>query len=169
MQSRNASKSKALSVWGSSSCFGARVDSYQAEARWLSLLEFLGSVLVWKVGSVLGSHLFKFLFLVFSQIFEKALDEPKYSSMYAQLCRRLAENAPNFDPLDKPCTFKRLLLNKCKDEFENRLVWFIFHHDPDQRYKLLTRKKLELYFVWHLLMKWVSIYFKWIVGPKVSK
>ena len=56
------------------------------------------------------------------QIFEKALDEPKYSSMYAQLCKRLAENAPNFDPPDKPCTFKRLLLNKCKDEFENRYI-----------------------------------------------
>jgi len=54
------------------------------------------------------------------QIFEKALDEPKYSSMYAQLCKRLAEQAPNFDPPDKTCTFKRLLLSKCKNEFENR-------------------------------------------------
>jgi len=71
------------------------------------------------------------LFIFFRQIFEKALDEPKYSSMYAQLCKRLAENAPNFDPIDKPCTFKRLLLNKCKDEFENRyfqgkVVWAEF-------------------------------------------
>jgi hypothetical protein len=40
--------------------------------------------------------------------------------MYGQLCKRLAENAPNFDPPDKPCTFRRLLLNKCRDEFENR-------------------------------------------------
>ena len=31
-------------------------------------------------------------------IFEKALDEPKYSSMYAQLCKRLAEHAPNLEP-----------------------------------------------------------------------
>ena len=54
------------------------------------------------------------------QVFEKALDEPKYSSMYAQLCKRLAETAPNFDPPEKPCTFRRLLLNKCRDEFENR-------------------------------------------------
>ena len=55
------------------------------------------------------------------QIFEKALDEPKYSSMYAQLCKRLAENAPNFDPPESSvCTFKRLLLNKCRLEFENR-------------------------------------------------
>ena len=40
--------------------------------------------------------------------------------MYAQLCKRLAETAPNFDPPEKPCTFRRLLLNKCRDEFENR-------------------------------------------------
>merc|ERR1740122_47667 len=54
-------------------------------------------------------------------IFEKALDEPKYSSMYAQLCKRLNENAPNLEPPDsKITTFKRLLLSKCKDEFENR-------------------------------------------------
>jgi len=30
-------------------------------------------------------------------IFEKALDEPKYSSMYAQLCSVLSKEAPNFD------------------------------------------------------------------------
>ena len=32
------------------------------------------------------------------QIFEKALDEPKYSPLYAQLCHRLCEDAPNFEP-----------------------------------------------------------------------
>lgn len=53
-------------------------------------------------------------------IFEKALDEPKYSSMYAQLCKRLSREAPNFEQEDKPCTFRLLLLNKCKAEFENR-------------------------------------------------
>lgn len=53
-------------------------------------------------------------------IFEKALDEPKYSSMYAQLCKRLSEEAPNFETSDQPCTFRLLLLNKCKVEFENR-------------------------------------------------
>jgi len=53
-------------------------------------------------------------------IFDKALDEPKYSFLYAQLCKRLSEGAPNFDPPDQPCTFVRLLLNKCKDEFDNR-------------------------------------------------
>ena len=30
-------------------------------------------------------------------IFDKALEEPKYSSMYAQLCRIISEEAPNFE------------------------------------------------------------------------
>ncbi|KAK6973350.1 eukaryotic translation initiation factor 4 gamma 2 [Biomphalaria glabrata] len=55
-------------------------------------------------------------------IFEKALEEPKYSSLYAQLCHRLCEDSPNFDPPsnNNVTTFRRLLLNKCQDEFENR-------------------------------------------------
>lgn len=60
-------------------------------------------------------------------IFEKALDEPKYSSMYAQLCRRLSEEAPNFEPPTNAngstpsiSTFRQLLLAKCRVEFENR-------------------------------------------------
>jgi len=54
-------------------------------------------------------------------IFEKALEEPKYSSLYAQLCHRLCEDSPNFDPPSSSVTtFRRLLLNKCQDEFENR-------------------------------------------------
>lgn len=84
------------------------------------------------------------------QIFEKALDEPKYSSMYAQLCKRLVEKAPNFDPPDSTaCTFKRLLLKKCRDEFENRAqvsqqyekVASSTDHDEDAKY-LAKRKML---------------------------
>ncbi|ESO83290.1 hypothetical protein LOTGIDRAFT_133686 [Lottia gigantea] len=54
-------------------------------------------------------------------IFEKALEEVKYSTLYAQLCQRLCDDAPNFEPPDSNITtFRRLLLNKCQDEFENR-------------------------------------------------
>lgn len=53
-------------------------------------------------------------------IFEKALDEPKYSSMYAQLCKRLSEEAPNLETPNGKCSFKDVLLNKCQDEFERR-------------------------------------------------
>ncbi|CAN8003099.1 unnamed protein product [Ixodes pacificus] len=63
-------------------------------------------------------------------IFDKALDEPKYSCMYASLCRELCEESPNFEPPPSSSsgtnggapqtTFRRLLLTKCQDEFENR-------------------------------------------------
>lgn len=52
--------------------------------------------------------------------------------MYAQLCKRLAEKAPNFDPPGKLCTFKRLLLTKCKDEFENRAQ---IAHENERRFE----------------------------------
>nr|XP_054762055.1 eukaryotic translation initiation factor 4 gamma 2-like [Lytechinus pictus] len=54
-------------------------------------------------------------------VFEKALEEPKYSSMYSQLCKRLDEDAPDFEPSGSNVkTFRRLLITKCQDEFENR-------------------------------------------------
>uniref|UniRef100_A0A3Q3W5Q0 Eukaryotic translation initiation factor 4 gamma 2 n=1 Tax=Mola mola TaxID=94237 RepID=A0A3Q3W5Q0_MOLML len=61
-------------------------------------------------------------------IVDKALEEPKYSSLYAQLCLRLAEDAPNFDGSSseiqtsqkQSTTFRRLLISKLQDEFENR-------------------------------------------------
>ncbi|KAK9719656.1 MIF4G domain [Popillia japonica] len=81
-------------------------------------------------------------------IFEKALDEPKYSSMYAQLCKRLSEEAPNFEPPDTPCTFRVLLLNKCKNEFENRAATFKKYGygdntlEEEERRQLAKRKML---------------------------
>lgn len=57
-------------------------------------------------------------------IFDKALDEPKYSSMYAQLCKRLSEEAPNFEQGDGSTnTFRILLLNKCKVSFRVKLIF----------------------------------------------
>ncbi|XP_026283056.1 eukaryotic translation initiation factor 4 gamma 2 isoform X1 [Frankliniella occidentalis] len=84
-------------------------------------------------------------------IFEKALDEPKYSSMYAQLCKRLTEEAPNFEPEGKPCTFRLLLLNKCRSEFENRAQATKFYErndgiplttDEEEKRQLAKRKML---------------------------
>ncbi|XP_020893659.1 eukaryotic translation initiation factor 4 gamma 2 [Exaiptasia diaphana] len=42
--------------------------------------------------------------------------------MYAQLCLRLSEEAPNFDDPGKTgnSTFRRLLLKQCEEEFNNR-------------------------------------------------
>uniref|UniRef100_A0AAX7UL92 Eukaryotic translation initiation factor 4 gamma 2 n=1 Tax=Astatotilapia calliptera TaxID=8154 RepID=A0AAX7UL92_ASTCA len=61
-------------------------------------------------------------------IVDKALEEPKYSQLYAQLCLRLAEDAPNFEApttesqatQKQNSTFRRLLISKLQDEFENR-------------------------------------------------
>ncbi|KAF6200098.1 hypothetical protein GE061_006399 [Apolygus lucorum] len=52
-------------------------------------------------------------------VFEKALDEPKYSAMYAQLCRRLCEEIRSADQ-PEPCPFRHLLLSSCKAQFESR-------------------------------------------------
>eukprot|EP00040_Diaphanoeca_grandis_P022402 m.120369 g.120369 ORF g.120369 m.120369 type:complete len:1063 (+) comp28799_c0_seq10:108-3296(+) len=59
-------------------------------------------------------------------LFEKAVDEPKFCPIYAQLCVRLSEQdgdptqQVSADQPRKPSTFLTLLLRKCKDEFENR-------------------------------------------------
>uniref|UniRef100_A0A336MW34 Eukaryotic translation initiation factor 4 gamma 2 n=1 Tax=Culicoides sonorensis TaxID=179676 RepID=A0A336MW34_CULSO len=45
--------------------------------------------------------------------------------MYAQLCKRLSIEAPNFETNnDSCCTFLRLLVNNCRDKFENRAIHF---------------------------------------------
>lgn len=63
-------------------------------------------------------------------IFQKALDELKYSRMYAQLCKRLSIDAQSFEYSEKSkkldqvtnrnSTFLKILLSVCRDKFENR-------------------------------------------------
>ncbi|KAF7844991.1 eukaryotic translation initiation factor 4G-like isoform X1 [Senna tora] len=55
---------------------------------------------------------------VISQIFEKALMEPTFCEMYANFCLHLAAELPDFSEDNEKITFKRLLLNKCQEEFE---------------------------------------------------
>uniref|UniRef100_J3LEP1 Eukaryotic initiation factor iso-4F subunit p82 n=1 Tax=Oryza brachyantha TaxID=4533 RepID=J3LEP1_ORYBR len=58
---------------------------------------------------------------VISLIFEKAVLEPTFCPMYAQLCFDLNEKLPSFpseDPGGKDITFKRVLLNNCQEAFE---------------------------------------------------
>ncbi len=58
---------------------------------------------------------------VISLIFDKAVLEPTFCPMYAQLCSDLNEKLPNFpseEPGGKDITFKRVLLNNCQDAFE---------------------------------------------------
>ncbi|CAL9134042.1 unnamed protein product [Musa acuminata var. zebrina] len=53
-----------------------------------------------------------------SQIFDRASMEPALCEMYAGLCSRLAGVLPDFNEMDERITFKRLLLNKCQEDFE---------------------------------------------------
>ncbi|XP_042506070.1 eukaryotic translation initiation factor 4G-like isoform X2 [Macadamia integrifolia] len=55
---------------------------------------------------------------VISQIFDKALTEPTFCEMYANFCFHLATALPDFNEDNEKITFKRLLLNKCQEEFE---------------------------------------------------
>ncbi|MCO5579506.1 hypothetical protein L7F22_033361 [Adiantum nelumboides] len=54
---------------------------------------------------------------VISQIFDKALTEPTFCEMYATFCKQLAADMPEFVEDGDRVTFKRVLLNKCQDEF----------------------------------------------------
>lgn len=59
-------------------------------------------------------------------LYEKALDETKFASMYAQVCLSLSETVPNFElpdlegKISSTSTFVKLLLKRCQDEFDNR-------------------------------------------------
>lgn len=73
-------------------------------------------------------------------IFEKALDEPKYSSMYAQLCKRLSDSVSQFDgghqskgeedddddqaQQQPQQTFLDVLSKVCWEKFENRFRYY---------------------------------------------
>ncbi|CAA3024597.1 eukaryotic translation initiation factor 4G isoform X1 [Olea europaea subsp. europaea] len=55
---------------------------------------------------------------VISQIFDKALMEPTFCEMYANFCFHLAAELPDLSVENERINFKRLLLNKCQEEFE---------------------------------------------------
>jgi hypothetical protein len=57
---------------------------------------------------------------VVSLVFDKALAEPKFAAMYAQLCVILAAHAPWFENLAEKTkvSFRSELLNRAQDEFE---------------------------------------------------
>eukprot|EP00276_Gloeochaete_wittrockiana_P002986 CAMPEP_0184655708 /NCGR_PEP_ID=MMETSP0308-20130426/14359_1 /TAXON_ID=38269 /ORGANISM="Gloeochaete witrockiana, Strain SAG 46.84" /LENGTH=780 /DNA_ID=CAMNT_0027092407 /DNA_START=229 /DNA_END=2568 /DNA_ORIENTATION=+ len=51
-------------------------------------------------------------------IFDKAVTEPSFSTMYAELCVFLCDKLPEFQVNGRNENFRRLLLNKCQAEFE---------------------------------------------------
>lgn len=55
-------------------------------------------------------------------VFDKAIDEPKFSRAYAQLCKSLVENCFPVDAEGNRKLFKTTLINKCQGEFERNVV-----------------------------------------------
>ena len=58
-----------------------------------------------------------------TQVFDKALSEPGFSEIYATLCHDLNQSLPTFkdessEEGGQEITFRRVLLNKCQEEFE---------------------------------------------------
>lgn len=57
---------------------------------------------------------------IVSIVFEKALIEKSFASLYSRLCTRIRKELPDFRVNKKRQTFKRILLNQCQEEFEAR-------------------------------------------------
>mmetsp|Transcript_654 Transcript_654/g.2384 ORF Transcript_654/g.2384 Transcript_654/m.2384 type:complete len:1631 (-) Transcript_654:1626-6518(-) len=55
---------------------------------------------------------------IIGQLFAKALLEPTFCEIYAQMCVHLSRALPEFTEGDQQITFRRVLLNKCQEEFE---------------------------------------------------
>ncbi|KAL0410772.1 UNVERIFIED_CONTAM: Eukaryotic translation initiation factor 4G [Sesamum latifolium] len=73
---------------------------------------------------------------VISQIFDKALMEPTFCEMYADFCFHLAADLPDLSVENEKITFKRLLLNKCQEEFERG--------EKRKKRQIKLRKKVKL-------------------------
>ncbi|CAG9467325.1 unnamed protein product [Pedinophyceae sp. YPF-701] len=59
--------------------------------------------------------------LTISLVFEKAVAEPTFCNLYAELCEALSRELPEFPPPEgesRPIKFVKVLLNTCHDEFE---------------------------------------------------
>ncbi|KER33272.1 hypothetical protein T265_00778 [Opisthorchis viverrini] len=68
-----------------------------------------------------GIHSSSILNVIVRLIFQKAINEPKFTALYAQLCLKLCSSAPNFEPKGSPkSTFRIFLLKLCEDEFKAR-------------------------------------------------
>ncbi|KAL0410774.1 UNVERIFIED_CONTAM: Eukaryotic translation initiation factor 4G [Sesamum latifolium] len=70
------------------------------------------------------------------EIFDKALMEPTFCEMYADFCFHLAADLPDLSVENEKITFKRLLLNKCQEEFERG--------EKEKKRQIKLRKKVKL-------------------------
>ncbi|KAL6633995.1 hypothetical protein ACP70R_026666 [Stipagrostis hirtigluma subsp. patula] len=85
---------------------------------------------------------------VITLIFEKAVFEPTFCQMYAQLCCDLNEKLPSFPPEEpdgREITFRRVLLNNCQEAFEgagNLRAEVEKLTDPEQERERRDKEKL---------------------------
>eukprot|EP01114_Cavostelium_apophysatum_P005287 TRINITY_DN1608_c0_g1_i4.p1 TRINITY_DN1608_c0_g1~~TRINITY_DN1608_c0_g1_i4.p1 ORF type:complete len:792 (+),score=237.94 TRINITY_DN1608_c0_g1_i4:374-2749(+) len=82
---------------------------------------------------------------IIHQIFAKALQEPHFSTMYADLCSKLSTRVAEFPPEnegEKPMTFRRLLIENCQREFEGASKPIIDENlSPQEKVELEMRAK----------------------------
>ncbi|KAI9019840.1 hypothetical protein DFJ74DRAFT_674672 [Hyaloraphidium curvatum] len=88
------------------------------------------------------------LALIIAGIFDKAVDEPNFGSMYARLCSKLSIELPRGRPWmaderdpTKNNLFRRLLLTKCQAEFEKGARWADI--GKDREHKEISEMTLE--------------------------
>eukprot|EP01117_Protostelium_nocturnum_P010464 TRINITY_DN3766_c0_g1_i1.p1 TRINITY_DN3766_c0_g1~~TRINITY_DN3766_c0_g1_i1.p1 ORF type:complete len:803 (-),score=180.08 TRINITY_DN3766_c0_g1_i1:36-2444(-) len=88
---------------------------------------------------------------ILKKIFEKALTETKFRSMYASLCLKLSVKCPSFGP---EMTFKRLLLNMCQTVFEASLSEAKAEKDKEkQSDRELTKDEKEIQATMEIMAK----------------
>ena len=69
-------------------------------------------------------------------MFEKAVDEPGFSSAYARMCQELAKNeVPSSDDPNKKASFRKLLITRCQKEFERDYMEGIDRVEYERRIK----------------------------------
>ena len=78
---------------------------------------------------------------IIALVFDKAISEPSFSTMYAVLCKKLSIQCPEFNDADgNKQSFRRILLNKCQEEFENKTPPSLDHvTDPLVKDELETK------------------------------
>uniref|UniRef100_A0A1J3I2G2 Eukaryotic translation initiation factor isoform 4G-1 n=1 Tax=Noccaea caerulescens TaxID=107243 RepID=A0A1J3I2G2_NOCCA len=85
-------------------------------------------------------------------IFEKAIIEPIFCPMYAKLCSDIHYKLPSFLPADsaesddREITFKRILLNKCQQTFEEAYAQSEELREMNTPYERAERKTKEILF-----------------------
>ncbi|XP_019179590.1 PREDICTED: uncharacterized protein LOC109174808 isoform X1 [Ipomoea nil] len=75
-----------------------------------------------------------------SQMFNKAVMEPEFSEMFADIFYRLSSMLPEFYVNNETYSFKRLLLNQCQEEFEKGKADREFASDQEKVIHMRRRK-----------------------------